>query len=181
MFSPDRSSQRWGANYFTAVVSAFLMSTKQNELIPWHVCWLIFKQLTPVQGITNTRGKTLCKGIVDPLHCLNILKMWLRQSVNWRWMLNNAKAEGKESIVRVYCYSPRAPSINPDDRLLKSLKNNRRAGTESLTQRHHTKEWEVTSNNVSLGHFGVKSKNTTGTLQGRFRDQCLTWPGPFGL
>ncbi len=78
MFSPDRYSQRWGANYFTAVVSAFLMSAKQNELIPWHACWLIFKQLTPVQGITNKRAEirqtTLCEGIVDPLHCLNTLK-----------------------------------------------------------------------------------------------------------
>ena len=36
-------------------------------------------------------------------------------------MLNNAKAEGKESIVRVCCYSPRAPSINPDDRRLKRI------------------------------------------------------------
>lgn len=35
-----------------------------------------------------------------------------------------------------YSYSLQAPSINPDDRLLKSLKNNNRAGTESQTQRH---------------------------------------------
>lgn len=48
--------------------------------------------------------------------------------------MNNVKAKGKESIVRVYCYSPWAPSINPEDRLLKSLKNNSRAGTESFTQ-----------------------------------------------
>lgn len=48
-------SQRWGANYFTAEVSAFIKSTKQNELIPQHKRWLIFKQLGPLQG-KQTRG-----------------------------------------------------------------------------------------------------------------------------
>lgn len=51
--------------------------------------------------------------------------------------MNNVKAEGKESIVDCTATVPRAPSINPGDRLFKSLKNNRYRilNTETLLYR----------------------------------------------
>lgn len=39
--------------------------------------------------------------------------------------VRGGKLEGRSRLFRVCCYSPLAPSINPDDRFLKSLKNTR--------------------------------------------------------
>lgn len=80
------------------------------------------------------------------------------------------KLKGRSQLFGFAATVPGRHQSTPDDGLLKSLKNNRRAGRESLTLRHRFAEWDARSNKVSLRHFGLKDKNPPGTFPGRVRD-----------
>lgn len=154
MFRPHRCR---GANYFTAVVSVFFMSTKQNELIPRHAYWLIFKQLTPVQG-----RKQNCKTTALLTVQCDWGKVWPGGEW-WMW-----KLKGRSQLFGFTPAAPRATSITYDDGLLKSLQNTRRAGTQSF--KTNTLFYREQFNRVSLRHFGLSNYNTPGAFRVRFRD-----------
>lgn len=159
---PHATRGGMGANSYTAVVSVFFKSTKQNELIPWHAYQLIFKQLALMQTITNTRG-----GHTE--HC-----GWgYAFSVNWRWTYDNGRPGGWQEWGWWFWYTtivpgshPSAPRTGkPHDAIEKP--NRKKAGQQALNP------YKARSNNMTC-RCVLWCKNIPGTNQG----QSFS---PFGL